>query len=73
MKTPTPYPFSDLTSEQIQQLVNAARIERAKVIRGFFARLFRRRRKDPVWPARQRDAQVWPPKNVAALSLTVYR
>jgi hypothetical protein len=72
--TPTSdYPFSDLTTEQIHKLILAARIERAKAVRSFFARLFRGRRKDPVWPARQRDAQVWPPKNVPALSLTVYR
>lgn len=72
MKTPAPYPFSDLTSEQIHQLVESARIERAKVIRSFFAGLFRRQRKDPVWPARQRGAQIWPPKNVPALSLKAY-
>ena len=40
---------------------------------GFFAALFRSRRKEPLWPSRQRDAQVWPPKNVPALSHTAYR
>jgi hypothetical protein len=67
------HPFSDLTSEQVQRLIRAARIERAQAMRSFFAALFRWRRKDPLWPTRQRDAQVWPPKNVPALSLTVYR
>lgn len=62
--TPTGnYPFSDLTSEQVQKLIRAAHNERAEAIRRFFAALFRR----------QREAQVWPPKNVPALSLTVYR
>lgn len=60
---PYPYPFSDLTGEQVQALMRAARKERARVIRNFFAALFRRRR----------EAQVWPPKNVPALSLTAYR
>ena len=73
MTTRGNYPFSDLTSEQVQRLIQAARIERAKAMRSFFAGLFRRPSKDPVWPARQRDAQVWPPNNVPALSLTVYR
>ena len=73
MTTPANYPFSDLTSEQVQRLIQAARIERAKVMAGFFAALFRSRRKEPLWPSRQRDAQVWPPKNVPALSLTAYR
>jgi hypothetical protein len=72
--TPTGnYPFSDLTSEQVQTLIRAAHNERAKVIRSFLAALFHRQRKDPLWPSRQRDAQVWPPKNVPALSLTAYR
>lgn len=63
MTSPNPYPFSDLTGEQVQDLMRAARKERARVIRNFFAALFRRRR----------EAQVWPPKNVPALSLTAYR
>jgi hypothetical protein len=63
MTCPNPYPFSDLTGEQVQDLIRAARKERAQVIRSFFAALFRRRR----------EAQVWPPKNVPALSLTAYR
>lgn len=72
--TPTrKYPFSDLTSEQVESIIQAARVERARAIRGFLAALFRSRRKDPLWPSRQRDAQVWPPKNVPALSLTAYR
>jgi hypothetical protein len=67
------YPFSDLTPEQVQKLVQAARIERARAMRSFFAGLFTRRRKGPIWPARQRDAQVWTPKHVPALSLFVHR
>ena len=43
--------------------MRAARKERARAIGSFFAALFRRRR----------EAQVWPPKNVPALSLTAYR
>jgi hypothetical protein len=73
MTSTSDYPFSNLTSEQVQKLIEAARMERAKAVRSFFAGLFRRRRKDPVWPARRRETQVWPPKNVPALSPTVYR
>ena len=56
------YPFSDLTTDQVQSLIRVARKERAQAVRGFFAMIFRRRR----------EAQVWPPKNVPALSLTTY-
>ncbi len=57
------YPFSDLTSDQVQSLIRAAHKERAEAVRGFFAIIFRRRR----------EAQVWPPKYVPALSLATYR
>ena len=74
MSSASDYPFSNLTPEQVRKLVEAARVERARAVRSFFAGLFRRRgRKDPVWPARRRETQVWPPKNVPALSPTVYR
>lgn len=63
MSPTTRYPFSDLTGEQVQNLMRAARKERARVIGSFFAALFRRRR----------EAQVWPLKNAPALSLTAYR
>ena len=63
MTSANAYPFSDLTREQVQELMRAARRERAQAIRNFFAALFHRRR----------EAQVWPPKNVPALSLTAYR
>jgi hypothetical protein len=72
--TPTPHhPFSDLTPEQIRSLVRAAEAERAKAIGDFFAALFRRGRRGLFWPARRREAQIWPPRNVPALSPTVYR
>ena len=50
-----------------------ARNEQARSIRNFFAALLSRRRATPAWPSRQRETQVWPPKNVPALSLTVYQ
>lgn len=62
MTDPRPYPFSDLTPEQMRLLIRAAHVERAQVIRSLFAALFHR----------QREAQVWPPKNVPALSLSTY-
>lgn len=62
MTSPSRYPFSDLSSGQVQSLIRAAHKERAQAIGRFFAALFRR----------QREAQVWPPKNVPALSHTVY-
>ena len=67
------YPFSDLTSEQLQSLIRSARIEQAQAIRTFFSALFSRRRETPAWPRRQREAPVWPPTNGPALSLTVYQ
>lgn len=73
MTSPSRYPFSDLTSDQVQSLIRAARNEQARAIRNFFAALLSRRRATPAWPSRQRETQVWPPKNVPALSLTVYQ
>lgn len=62
MGTNTRYPFSDLTSEQIQALVRAARHEQSQAIRNFFARLL----------PRQRTTQAWPAKHEPALSLRTY-
>ena len=73
MTKPRDYPFSDLTSEQVQRLIRTARYEQARAIRSFFAALFTQRRATPAWPRRQREAQVWPPKNVPAFSLTIHR
>jgi hypothetical protein len=67
MKPIPAYPFSDLTTAQVQELVEAARRERAEAIRRFFSRVFRRRRKGTFWPERKREAQVWPPKGIPAL------
>jgi hypothetical protein len=64
MTTARKYAFSDLTLLQVEALKHAARVEQAKAIRSFFARLFR--------VTRRREAQVWPPKNVPALSLKTY-
>lgn len=66
MTIPTPrYPFSDLDPDQIRRLVQAARMERNRAIRSFFSRIF--------GGQRARETQVWPPKNMPALSLTSYR
>ena len=65
MTTSTPrYPFSDLNPDQTKRLMLLASVERNRVIRGFFARIFGGRR--------VRETQVWTPKNVPALSLTSY-
>lgn len=66
-------PFSDLTIEQIQSLMQAARVERAEAVRDAFAALFRTARRVLAWPARQREAQVRTPHGAPALNLTVYR
>lgn len=66
------HPFSDLSSNEFHRLIRAARAERDLAIREVFAALFRRRPRFRIWPARQRAAQVWPPKDVKALSLTEY-
>jgi hypothetical protein len=67
------YPFSDLTPEQLQRLLQAARHERAEVMRRFFGRLLRGWHHTLPWPPRRREAQAWPAKSQPALSLTVYR
>ena len=72
MTTSPRYPFSDLTSDEVRALTDSARQERARAIRAFFAMLlalpgtFR-------LPERQREAQVWPPQGVPALSPKTYR
>jgi hypothetical protein len=72
--TPTStHPFSDLSPEQVHQLVQAAHKERSAAVRSFFASLFRKVALVRLWPERQREAQVWPPKSVSALRPTVYR
>lgn len=67
------HPFSDLSPNDFHRLIRAARAERNLAVRQVFAALIRWRPKYRIWPARQRAAQIWPPKNVRALSLTVYR
>ena len=74
MTSPSRYPFSDLTPEQVRESDRAPRAtSETRAVRNFFAGFSAGERKVPVWPRRQREAQVWPPKNVPALSLTVYR
>jgi hypothetical protein len=58
------YPFSDLSRTEVDQLIEAARSERSRALRGLLARLFHVNRK--------REAQVWTPKNVPALSLDAH-
>ena len=58
------YPFSDLTRDQVDRLMEVARVERSRAIGGFLAGLFRVRR--------QREAQVWPAGNEPALSVRTY-
>jgi hypothetical protein len=73
MTSNTSYPFSDLTPEQVRMLIRAARNERSNAIREFLAGMFvRPHRSKPWWPPRQREAQVWPPKNAPALSRAAY-
>ena len=67
------YPFSDLTADQVQALVEIARQERAAAVRALLSAFAHWPGKAQAWPPREREAQVWPPKNVAALSLTTYR
>lgn len=66
------HPFSDLSPHEFRKLIRTAHAERKLAARRVFAGLFRWRPRARIWPARQREAQVWPPKNVKALSLTVY-
>ena len=67
------YPFSDLTPQEMQSLKEIARRERLEALRAIFRALGGWGRKVAPWPPRAREAQVWPPKNVPALSLTSYR
>jgi hypothetical protein len=66
------YPFSDLTPDEVRALTAAARQERARTIRAVVSTLFGLPRALRL-PARQREAQAWPPKGVPALSLKAYR
>ena len=72
MTSPDRYPFSDLTPDQMRDLMRVARRERNLAVWHLLSGLFRRTGKRPIWPQRQREAQVWPPKNVHALSLTAH-
>ena len=72
MTSPNHYPFSDLSPDQMRELMRVARRERNLAVWTLFSRLFRRLAQSPTWPRRQREAQVWPPKNVHALSLTAH-
>ena len=58
------YPFSDLTRDQVDRLIEVARVERSRAIGGFLAGLFRVRR--------QREAQVWTPAHAPALSFKAH-
>jgi hypothetical protein len=71
MSTPR-YPFSDLTSDEVQALMAAARQERVRTIRAVVAALLALPRAFRL-PPRQRQAQVWPSAGVPALSLKTYR
>jgi hypothetical protein len=72
MTTSPRYPFSDLTSQEVQALIEVARQERARAIGAVFSTLFDLPRALRL-PARRREAQVWPSKGVPALSLKAYR
>lgn len=72
MTSPIRFPFSDLTPDQVRNLVRAARAERNAAIGSLLSRLFRWPDKSPIWPQRHREAQVWTPKNVHALSLQTH-
>ena len=66
------YPFSDLSSKEVQAFVEEARAERIKALRTIWSAVVRFPGQMLRWPPRQREAQVWPPNDVAALRLTVY-
>jgi hypothetical protein len=53
------YPFSDLSQVQVDQLIEAARVERSRALRRFLASLFLGHRK--------RETQVWTPEHAPAL------
>ena len=67
------YAFSDLTAEQIESYMQAARRERALAARGLFLALGRAIRRGLTWLRGSRRARVWRPKSVPALSPPVYR
>jgi hypothetical protein len=48
MTKTTRYPFSDLTQLEVEEIVERARIERSRAIRGFLAALFRGHSKQQV-------------------------
>ena len=73
MNTEPHYPFSDLTGAELQLIMQRARHEQAAAVRGFLAALAGRLRRALTLPPRQREAQVWPPNNLPALSPTVHR
>jgi hypothetical protein len=72
MTSPHRYPFSDLTADQMRDLMRAASRERNLVVWNLFSKAFRGEWIGPIWPRRQREAQVWTPKNVHALSLDAH-
>jgi hypothetical protein len=43
------HPYSDLSPDQVRHLIHAARLERARAMRRFFASLFHWRRKTATW------------------------
>jgi integrase len=55
------YPFSDLTPDELQALIAAARRERARAVHSFIARLLGLRRKQ--------EAGGWTARGVPALGL----
>ncbi len=58
------YPFADLSQGEVQRIIRSAKLEQARAIRRFLSGLLR--------VQRGREAQVWPPKNMPALSLNTY-
>ncbi len=64
MTSSSQYPFADLPQAEVQRIIRSAKAEQASAIRSFLASLFR--------VQRGREAQVWPPSNVRALSLKTY-
>jgi hypothetical protein len=51
MREPLPYGFEDVVAAQVERLVHAARIERARTVRSAFAAAFRwLRGLSSTWP-----------------------
>ena len=71
MTSPQPYPFSDLTRAQVQELMRTARREQNLAIQRLLSDLWRSLRTGSFWPKRQREAQTWPAKHVHSASFTV--